>query len=196
MAFFAPIAYQAQLKGKKPSYYFKQGTHLLIDALKKELLKKGVKISTKICVTQFKNGMLHTQQGQKYKADRYLFASTVHPQLYQQLLGSKISCDYTEYFTVVMQLKKPIDVGKRAWGALFFGSDENRPYQIMSLVNLHHPFHCPHPAQVMVNLVVRNRESKPLTHDELKKILESDSALSHPKKIELKKWTMCSTGKK
>ncbi len=173
MAFMAPFIRMSQFQGDvSDSFFVRSGNQQVPQALAAVITKAGNTIRTNVTVTGCTSTTVHTNQGD-VSADAIVFAQNVEPTVYQSILPDvKINCDYTQYYTVTVELSAAVAVqGDAHWGAVFYLPNQ-KPMQIISAIHLGMLYNTSALAHYLnLNIVVRQADAHPQTADQLLPVL-------------------------
>lgn len=158
MAFVAPIIRFQRLYGDiSTAFYFPDGANTFIQALEHHVKAAGGVIHTSAPVTKVAGTTVHTTNN-VHSFDEIVFALPANDPLYTQLIPDEsIGCSYTHFYTVAVETDSiPLVNGKEDWGAVFYRSERDMPYQILSSINLSALYDERLRGCVNMNIVVRD----------------------------------------
>ena len=176
IAFMAPFIRQTTLYGDiHRTSLFPEGMKMLSDKLASEITRMGGKIHLETPVVGIRGLTIQTDT-EEFPQDEIIFAQTVSKDLYGQIL-SEVSPDvwYTHFITAAVELSDtPIIRDTKDWGAAFYASDEQMPRQALSVINLS-SLHGPSlESCVMLNIILRDRQTETIDSIEINQIVKSE----------------------
>lgn len=172
MAFMAPFIRMSTFQGDiKDSFFIRSGNQQVPQALASAVTKAGNSIRTGVEVTGCTSTTVHTTTGD-VTADAIVFAQNVQTSVYQTILPDiKINCEYTQYYTITVELSDQVSVqNDPKWGAVFYLPNQE-PVQIVSAVNLGMLYTSDLARYLNLNIVVRQADTHPQTADQLLPVL-------------------------
>lgn len=184
----APMSREITLHGDvRRSSFFKHGTATFLNGMHKEITNLGGAVYLNSPVTSIQ-GLQLTAAKKKRSYDAILFAQTVSPELYQQILPeANIECWYTHFITVAVELSEtPKIEGSQTWGGIFYESHKNAPYQILSVINLEALYGKKLRSCLTVNIILGPKHAKTPSTKEIEKITRNEIAQLYPE-LQLKK---------
>lgn len=176
MSLMAPFIRQTALHGNVHyTSFLPEGTQAIANNLAASLRKLGVEIRCCEPVTGINGRTITTTQG-ALDADKIIFAQTVSPELYNQIVpGVPTAIWYTHFITVAVELSEtPRIRGEQTWGAAFYSSDTSLGAQTLSAINLH-SLHGDNLREcLMLNIVLRDVAPDTINSERLTEIVKSE----------------------
>ncbi|HUM52156.1 MAG TPA: FAD-dependent oxidoreductase [Chitinophagales bacterium] len=165
MAFMAATLFQNILHGDMHSAsYLRNGSNIFIDAMQKELEKRGVQIHFNCAFEKIDGKQLTTNLG-KMEADDFILCHTPSELCYSKFITATVSYSGTALVE-----------GDSDWGSCFYKED-NQLFPILSIVNLKKLYGEKTAQHLNLNIKVNDTNSINISSSDLHQIIKDEMQL-------------------
>lgn len=187
-ALMAPMMREITLHGDvRKTSLFAHGTGVFVDAITQKIQGLDGTIHLNSPVTNVE-GLCLTAAKKKKSYDAVLFAQTVSPNLYSQILPqARIECWYTHFVTVAVELSDtPTIEGTQNWGGIFYESLPDAPHQVLTVINLESLYGKKLHGCLTINIILGSAYNDSLSKKEIEIMARAEVQRLYPQ-VDLKK---------